>query len=78
MTGVFGSWQVALLLAISFFLTTYIITKLRIARSLLWERQKKGLVRSFLSIMIPTQLITLSPWLQGTPFSLGIYSTSNP
>jgi hypothetical protein len=56
------------LLAMFAISTTYVLTKLYIARSLVWERQKKGLVRSFPSITIPTQLMTLSRWLEDTRF----------
>lgn len=44
--GITGSPQIAVGVAALVLLTTYIFTKLYRARSLIWDRQKRGLVRA--------------------------------
>lgn len=63
-------------------LTVYIFIKMYVARSLIWERQKKGLVRSLNLKFAPLSALLVlnaaSPSHLAIHSSLAICSTSNP
>lgn len=60
MMQIIGSAQMAVVLAVLAISTAYMFTKLCIARSLVWEKQNKGLARSPLLTIIRIQLMTFS------------------